>query len=220
MANNKTSYVSGKNYTYTTSNNTLKYVKKGSTGFEYQTTGGEGWTEVLNFINGYSSNKNNIEFHIYYPMAGNGILTFTCSEISSSNGEIKQYAKNYNDDIQKLKNSGYNVKAYVVSVQPVRVSEGSSSKLVVNENANSCTKGYRSNLKYYTFNKAMKSIINSNYSSNLKYQSLFSTIMETNENGKNFSYKWSYYHTDDGIHWDSKTAQLYVDAMLNYSGDL
>ena len=184
MSNHKSSYVSGKNYTYTTSNNTLKYVKKSGSGFAYQTSGGAGWTEVLNFINGYSSNKNNIEFHIYYPIAGNGILNFACSEISSSNSTIKQYAQNYNNDIQQLKNSGYNIKAYVVSVQPVRVSEGSSNtKLVVNENKNSCTKGYRSNLKYYTFNKAMKSIINSNYSSNLKYQSLTKMEKTSHING-------------------------------------
>ena len=65
----------------------------------------------------------------------------------------------------------------------------------------------------------MKDIIQSKYSNNLTWESLFIQIMETNNNGTNYSYKVTY-NTVDGIHWDSSTTDYYVNLMLNYSNEL
>ena len=121
--------------------------------------------------------------------------------------------------ITNLKQQGYKVNAYVVSVQPLKVSQSTSDKVVNNENKQACTKEYKSNWKYNQFNKAMKKIIESNYSENLKFESLFVKIMEINDVKKEFNFK-STYNTTDGIHWDKETTKKYVDMMLNYSEEL
>ena len=120
-----------------------------------------------------------------------------------------------------IKNSGYNVKGYVASMHPVRVSQrGNNTKIVTNEDSNSCTKSYRSNYKYYKFNLAMKSIVESSYSNNLKYEPIFIQIMDTKQGKKvNFSYKITY-NTTDGMHWDSNTTNTYVNMMLGYISEL
>lgn len=220
MDNNVDSFTSAKGFSYNKNNNTLKFVSKGGTGIPYQYVGGEGWNNTLTFINNYNNLKLFIDFHIYFPLSGNEIKKMSCDQISSSNSSIKTFAQGYNNSIQNLKNQGYNVKAYVVSMHPVRTSEASSSQVVTNQNKNFCVAGYRSNFKYYEFNKAIKSVIENNYSSNLQYESLLIRIMNVNDEGKNFSFKWDYYHTTDGIHWDAKTSQLYAKEMLDYSGDV
>ena len=217
------SYVSPNGYTYTKANNTLKYVFKGGSGIVYQYGNGDGWKAVSSFLNGYNSSKAYIDFHIFFPLSGNEIKTFNCDNISSSNSKIKSYALGYNNSIQEYKNKNYNIKGYVISMHPVRVTEVTekTKKYVVsNNNSNSCEVNYRSNFKYYKFNKAIKSVIVNNYQSNLLFESLLVNIMNVNDEGKNFSFKWEYYHTDDGIHWDSKTSELYLKAMLDYSKEV
>lgn len=215
----KTSY-SSTNYNYNTSDGTLVYVEKSGSGIPYQTN--EGLTTAKNTINSYSGAKNQTYFYIYFPLSGNTIKNFICDNISVNNDYIKGYVKNYNDAIQSIKNSGYNVKGFVVSMHPVKVSQaGNNNKIVTNENANSCKKEYRSNLKYYRFNIAVKNIIenNSNYRNNLKYESLFIRIMQVNDKGDNYSFKITY-NTTDGMHWDFATTNTYVNMMLGYTNDL
>ena len=217
MKEHKSSY-SSTNYNYNVSNETLIYVNKSGSGHDYQTRAG--FQTALSKINSYQNKKNFVTFYIYFPLVGNTIKNFSCSEISENNSTIIGYANNYNNKIASLKNSGYKVKAYVTSMHPVKVSQApNDSKTVTNENKNSCTKEYRSNLKYYTFNKAMKKIVESKYSSNLEYQSLFIQIMDTSASPKNFSYKITY-NTTDGVHWDKDTTNRYVNMMLDYSKDL
>lgn len=216
MVRDKNAYSSPTN-NYKTSDGTLVYVEKGGSGIPYQTR--EGFNIAQQTINSYSNAKGQVSLYIFFPLSGNTIKTFTCDEISSSNEKIKNYAKDYNNAIQKLKTLGYNVKGYVTSMHPVRVGQAKNEWVVANEDKNACAVNYRSNWKYYQFNKAIKSVILNNYSRNLEFESLLIKIMNTNNEKKNFSYKVEY-NTDDGIHWVPKTTDMYVDLMLNYSGDL
>ena len=214
----KNSYSSSK-YKYNVDNGTLVYVNESGTGIDWQNT--TGISRAKNIIEKYSSYKNYTYFYVFFPLSGNTIQSFSCDEISSTNSTIKKFASGYNTSIQSIKNSGYNVKGYVASMHPVRVSQrGNNTKIVTNEDSNSCTKSYRSNYKYYKFNLAMKSIVESSYSNNLKYEPIFIQIMDTKQGKKvNFSYKITY-NTTDGMHWDSNTTNAYVNMMLGYISEL
>lgn len=216
MADYKTSY-SSQTANYKTGDGTLVYINKSGSGIDYQTA--DGYKQAKKIIENYNLSKAETKFDIFFPLSGNTIKDFTCDNISTSNQDIMNYAANYNNVIAELKNSGYNVQGYVVSMHPVKPTQATNNKIVTNENKNACTKGYRSNWKYFQFNKAMKSLVENNYSTNLQYESLFIKIMETNDNKKNFSYK-IIYNTTDGVHWDKDTTNTYVDMMLNYSGNL
>lgn len=201
---------------YGTDTNTLKIIYQGSTGFAYQV--GEGWSVATTYMKEYESLKKYIEFYIYFPMPGNDILKFSCDQITTSNATIKKYMSNFNTVIQNVKDQSYNIKAYVVSVQPVKPTEAHNEYVVSNTNANSCTAKYRSNVKYYTFNKVTKELLNSY--NNLNYVETFTKIMKVNENGGAFSYKVSYKTNNDGIHWDDATTAMYVQYMLESNSDL
>ena len=211
MNNYKTSYNST-NYNYSVKNKTLNYIYSGGSGFSYQT--GSGWNKAKSIIETYKSQKDSIEFFVFFPLSGNDIKKFKCSDISSNNSTMKGYAANYNNIISNIKKSGYNVTAFVVSMHPLKVSQSSSSYVVTNESSNSCKKNYRSNKKYNEFNKAMRTIINNSYTNNLNFEYLFEYIMKINDKGKNFSYKVTY-NTTDGIHWNSSTTNYYVNLMFN-----
>ena len=214
----KNSYSSSK-YKYDVDNGTLVYVNESGTGIEWQNS--TGISRAKSIIGKYNSYKNYTYFYVFFPLSGNTIQYFSCDEISSTNSTIRKFASGYNTSIQSIKNSGYNVKGYVVSMHPVRVSQrGNNTKIVTNEDNNSCTKSYRSNYKYYKFNIAMKNIVESSYSNNLKYEPIFVQIMDTKHGKKvNFSYKITY-NTTDGMHWDSNTTRTYVDIMLGYISEL
>ena len=214
----KNSYSSSK-YKYNVDNGTLVYVNESGTGIDWQNS--TGISRAKSIIGKYSSYKNYTYFYVFFPLSGNTIQSFSCDEISSTNSTIKKFASGYNTSIQSIKNSGYNVKGYVASMHPVRVSQrGNNTKIVTNEDSNSCTKSYRSNYKYYKFNLAMKSIVESSYSNNLKYEPLFIQIMDTKQGKKvNFSYKITY-NTTDGMHWDSNTTNTYVNMLLGYINEL
>ena len=214
----KNSYSSSK-YKYDVDNGTLVYVNESGTGINWQNS--TGISRAKSIIGKYNSYKNYTYFYVFFPLSGNTIQYFSCDEISSTNSNIRKFASGYNTSIQSIKNSGYNVKGYVVSMHPVRVSQrGNNTKIVTNEDNNSCTKSYRSNYKYYKFNIAMKNIVESSYSNNLKYEPIFVQIMDTKHGKKvNFSYKITY-NTTDGMHWDSNTTRTYVDIMLGYISEL
>ena len=214
----KNSYSSSR-YKYNVDNGTLVYVNESGTGIDWQNS--TGISRAKSIIGKYSSYKNYTYFYVFFPLSGNTIQSFSCDEISSTNSTIKKFASGYNTSIQSIKNSGYNVKGYVASMHPVRVSQrGNNTKIVTNEDSNSCTKSYRSNYKYYKFNIAMKNIVESSYSNNLKYEPIFVQIMDTKHGKKvNFSYKITY-NTTDGMHWDSNTTRTYVDIMLGYISEL
>ena len=214
----KNSYSSSR-YKYNVDNGTLVYVNESGTGIDWQNS--TGISRAKSIIGKYSSYKNYTYFYVFFPLSGNTIQSFSCDEISSTNSTIKKFASGYNTSIQSIKNSGYNVKGYIASMHPVRVSQrGNNTKIVTNEDSNSCTKSYRSNYKYYKFNLAMKSIVESSYSNNLKYEPIFIQIMDTKQGKKvNFSYKITY-NTTDGMHWDSNTTNTYVNMMLGYISEL
>lgn len=214
----KNNYSSSK-YKYNVDNGTLVYVNEGGTGIDWQNS--TGISRAKSIIGKYNSYKNYTYFYVFFPLSGNTIQSFSCDEISSTNSTIKNYASGYNTSIQSIRNSGYNVKGYVTSMHPVRVSQrGNNTKIVTNEDSNSCNKSYRSNYKYYKFNMAMKNITESNYSNNLKYEPIFVQIMDTKQGQKvNFSYKITY-NTADGMHWDSSTTNTYVNMMLGYINEL
>ena len=214
----KNSYSSSK-YKYDVDNGTLVYVNESGTGINWQNS--TGISRAKSIIGKYNSYKNYTYFYVFFPLSGNTIQYFSCDEISSTNSTIRKFASGYNTSIQSIKNSGYNVKGYVVSMHPVRVSQReNNTKIVTNEDNNSCTKSYRSNYKYYKFNIAMKNIVESSYSNNLKYEPIFVQIMDTKHGKKvNFSYKITY-NTTDGMHWDSNTTRTYVDIMLGYISEL
>lgn len=217
MAKNVSSYKSSR-FNYSTSDETLVYIYKNGSGMDWQR--GAGYDNAYNIIKKYLNNKNYTYFHIFFPLVGNTIKTITCDEISTSNVEINGYAKDYNNIIQNLKNIGFNVQGYVVSMHPVQVSKANSTTVVYNDDTNACSKNYRSNYKFYQFNRAMKSIVQNNYSNNLKYESLFIQIMDVKDGSKvRYDFKLKY-NTEDGIHWDSATTHTYVNMMLGYTNDL
>ena len=188
-------------YQYFTSNETLKFIEKSGSAFDYQVNAG--WTSALNFIHKYASSKDYIDFYVYFPIAGNGIKPLTCDKITTSNSTIDTYMKNYSLKIQSLKNEGYHAKAYVVSVQPVMTQVAE---------ANLCKATYRSNLKYYTFNKVTRTLL-ANYP-DLIYVETFQQIMNVSDNEKTFTYKVPY-QTTDGVHWDETTTHSYMHYMLD-----
>lgn len=201
---------------YNTSNGSLVYIANSDSGIEYQYNAG--LTSVKNTMDKYSSAKGQVQFYVFFPLSGNTIKGFTCDQITTDNSSIKEYAKGYNNAIGMLKNNGYNVNGYVVSMHPVRTNEANSSYIVPNTNNNACLAGYRSNYKYNKFNNAIGSIVNSSYSYNLKYIQLFTQIMNIGNGGReHYSFKVTY-NTTDGMHWDSETAKYYVNLMLSNAG--
>lgn len=208
---------SSKTNNYKVGDKTLVYINKSGSGIDYQTT--EGFNLVKQNISEYENAKNETTFEIFFPLSGNTIKDYSCDEIAITNEKIKNYVLNYNNAILELKNMGYQVNGYVVSMHPVKVSQSTNNKVVTNENKNACEKEYRSNYKYYQFNNTIKSLIESNYKDNLIYEPLFNKIMDTKNNRKNYTYK-IIYNTTDGIHWDKDTTLKYVDMMLDYSKNL
>lgn len=208
---------SSKTNNYKVGDKTLVYINKSGSGIDYQTT--EGFNLVKQNISEYENAKNETTFEIFFPLSGNTIKDFSCDEIAITNEKIKNYVLNYNNAILELKNMGYQVNGYVVSMHPVKASQSTNNKVVTNENKNACAKEYRSNYKYYQFNNTIKSLIESNYKDNLIYEPLFNKIMDTKNNRKNYTYK-IIYNTTDGIHWDKDTTSKYVDMMLDYSKNL
>ena len=218
MKSYKTEYTSQQNNNYKVSNNTLIYIEKSGSGIDYQTTTGyDTATKKIETI--ASTQKEFINFYIFFPLVGNTIKNFNCTDIITTNTTIMGYVNNYNDSIKKIIDKGYQTKGYIVSMHPVKVSQSSSYTVVVNENKNSCTKGYRSNRKYYYFNQVIKSLTNQLNSKYVKYIETFTKIMTVTEPDKNYSYKISY-NTSDGIHWDEETTKIYVDMMFNLTNDL
>jgi len=205
---------------YKRGNGTLNFVYKSGTGFAYQN--GDGWTSAYNIIQKYSGSKSQTTFYVYFPMAGNDIKTYTCGQIGSTNSTIKGYATNFNNKITSARNNGYNVNGLVVSVQPLKPTQATSSYIVSNSNTSKrCSANYRSNYKYYKFNAAMKSIVEGANYANLKYVPLFRDIMDTSDD-THYTFKsgWTSYSTTDGMHWNNDTAVKYLNAMLNKNSAL
>lgn len=217
MANAISSYASpsGRHYNV---NDTLFFKYLSGSGFAYQYDAG--WNDAYaNIVLPYSGVSDVVEFYIYLPMAGNGIKGFTCEEISNSNGTIREFAGIFDNNTASLKGQGFNVSTTVVSVHPLRPGQASSKYVVSNSNQKRCDKDYRSNYKYYQFNKAMMSIVRDH--SNVRYLPLFSQIMDTsNSNSYDFKDGWSDYGTTDGVHWNVPTTIKYTTAMLNHNNAL
>lgn len=222
-------YSSSKHNSYKTADGSLKFIAKGGTGFSYQISG-EGWTDAKNTITKYSANKDFVEFYVYFPMAGNGAKGFTCGNqakndnyISNNNAKINSYAIGYKNNIKSLRDSGYQVNGIVASLHPVRPLSTSGKYVVANsDTTNRCKQNYRSNYKYYQFNKAMNHDVSTLNYANLQYLGLFQEIMNTS-NDKKYTRKagWTDYETvEDGIHWTNSTAKKYFNFMLGKNTSL
>lgn len=209
-------------------NSTLIHIARSGAGMQYQIKGGDGHKRLSDVLNYYSNKKKYVEFYIYYLLIGNTISDYTCdeiekdysSEVSIQNGTAYSgFINGYNDAIVSFKNSGYNVKGYVVSMHPVRPNEvtSSNSKTVSNSNSNYCSRGYRSNWKYNVYNNKVKNMLKNN--SNLIYVDTFNEIMDKTGatlTNRAYSYKVNY-HTDDGVHWREDTTLYYLKLMLDKS---
>ncbi len=199
------SYTSN-NCTYSKSDTTLKYIDLGGSGFSYQIN--SGWTTTKNFIKNRENEKEFNEYYIYLPISGNEIQKYKCADITTSNTSISDSLNSMNNNIQSLKDESYFIRAYIVSCQPVKPTQGGSVK---NTNKAACNVGYRSNLKYYTFNKVARALV-PNYN-NLEYVETFTKIVEVNETGEDYPFLVTY-NTTDGIHWTDATTTAYVKYML------
>lgn len=223
MAVFKVNNYSSSNYNYSIEDGTLVRVYKYYTGHDYQT--GILFPKANNeHIQKYKDVKKYTKIYVYFLMAGNTIGEYSSAEISSSNKGIKEDAQNYFNCIKKVKDEGYNVKGYVVSAHPVTPNheKATNNKVVYDISDDAVKPKYRSNWKYYKYNKAMNKIIYKNYSSYdyIEYVPLFTKIMKVSNNRKNnFSFKIPY-ATIDGVHWDSATAAKYFKMMLDYTNEL
>lgn len=219
MRSYKRSY-SSKNYNYNLSDGTLNYIYKSGSGIPQQY--GNDFNSIVNSINSIASNKKKyVNFYIFFPIPGNTVKNFVCTDIIQTNTNIIDYVNGYKNVIKNLINDGYLAKGYVVSVHPVKVSQSNdeSDKVVTNSNKNSCEKYYRSNRKYYKFNLVMKKLINNLNVDYLQYKETFTKIMQVNDIDGAYSYKMNY-NTVDGIHWDEETAKMYVELMFDSVSDL
>ena len=221
MRRDVTSYESDK-YKYQTSDNTLKIIGKSGSQFDYQLSGGAGYNSMYEFISGYSSVKKYIEFFVYFPIAGNGIKLITCKNMTEKNKDILGYMENYSSSMASITNESYNVKTYLVSVHPVdpKQCKEDCTYVVESDNTNACSQYYRSNVKYYTYNKLMEKLLK-NYG-NLTYVETFTKIIDVNESRNVYSFKngISYITEKDGIHWMPETTVYYVGLMLGSNTDI
>ena len=200
----------------------MKIIAEGGTGFAYQLPGGAGFDSMYLFMTGYSSVKKYIEFYVYFPIAGNGVTRYTCKKLTNSNSDISGYMENYSSTMASLAKESYQVKTYLVSIQPVAPEQCTDAECtaVESNDPNACKSGYRSNIKYYTYNKLMEEFLK-NYN-NLTYVETFKKIMNVNESTNEFTYKKGVKYVTDqhGIHWDEKTTVYYVGLMLESNTEL
>jgi len=198
--------------TYSIKQGTLHYIYKDSSGINFQIN--EAVPEIIKILNSKKSEKSYTEFYIFFPLVGNTIKTYALSDITVSNKSIQNYISAYDNVIEDLKEKNYQVKGYVISMHPLNPSDAKTSYIVTNLNPNAHKAGYRSNFKYYTFNKVVESLVAQNHIKNLKYIETFKLIMETNDNGGSFSYKMKY-KTINGMLWDKDTTKKYVNMMFD-----
>ena len=210
------SYTSIRKYNYSISSNTLKYVYKSGSGFDYQV--GDGLESAKSFIkSNYDSIKSYVDINMFFTLTGNSVKNSTCNQITTST-LYNTYATNYNTAVNSVKNMGYNVKGFVVSHSPLQSKHSNASNydIVYSTNAKACDAGYRSGWKYYLSNERMKSILKNN--SNLTFVDNFSNfIVVADKNKKTFTWLRSY-TTTDGLHWDQKTTIDYMTKLLEEAG--
>ena len=194
--------------TYSKSNKSLNFIYKSGSGFDYQY--GDGWKRAASIMKSYSNRKDSTEFFIYFTLVGNSIKPLTCDTISNNKQLLASQISKYNSLIAGRKNDGYNVNAYVTSVQPVQPNnKHKSSKVVSDNDANKCSIGYRSNYKYRLYNNAMKPIVAQ--MKELTYVDTFDQILNGN---LGFNNNWKTYKTTDGVHWDKTTAKKYFNFWM------
>ena len=130
-----------------------------------------------------------------------------------------EYAEGYFKAATVIKNQGYNIKNYVVSMQPLNAAQAKNNISVTNDNPNACLANYRSNKKYQKFNLKFKAIIEKNYSSILTFIPLFPQIVSVTSENVEYKFKITY-NTEDGIHWVPETTRTYTKMLLDYTGEL
>lgn len=194
-----------------------------------------GWSFAKKIIGNYSSKKDYVDFYVYFNPVGNDLKYYTCDEVNADvakrvelkdGGEVVRTIKVpriseqvgvYNDLIEQLKNSGYNVNGYITSLYPVGWATGEKNKWVSNT---SCAAGYRSNFKYSLINYYLNKYIGN--TPNVKFVNMFNKIVHLNGDNvvDGLNSGWKDYKTTDGIHWDNNTASKYFKTWMGMNNQL
>ena len=194
-----------------------------------------GWSFAKKIIGNYSTRKDYVDFYVYFNPVGNDLRFYTCDEVKADAAKrveiedggkvvrtikvprISEQVGVYNDLIEKLKNSGYNVNGYVTSLYPVGWASGEKNKWVSNT---SCAAGYRSNFKYSLINYYLNKYIGN--TSNVKFVNMFNKIVHLNGNNvvDGLNSGWKDYKTTDGVHWDNNTASKYFKTWMGMNNQL
>ena len=208
------------NNSYSVDKKTLVHIAKSGAeiSWQYSDKTDGGYTRLKNIVETYKDKKSYLEFYLYYLLIGNTIKDSSCSTINNNPKTYSDPLAGYQSASNKIKNLGYNIKPYVVSMHPVHPSSASSSSVVKNSSSSYCDKDKRSNWKYNLFNQKIKSAILGTYK-DLTYADTFNSIMDTSSatsSNRTYSYKISYKCTD-GVHWDKDTAKMYLKLMLDNS---
>lgn len=213
-------YTSNKSNYYSYDNNTLRYVFKSGSGFDYQY--GDGFDIARKFLEQSFSNKREfIEVHLFFTMTGNSVKTYTCDKIKTTS-DYTTIASKYNSAVSELKKLGYSVKGYVISHSPLNTkhSLAKENKIVYSNDENACSSGYRSAWKYYLSNNRMKSIIATGNYNNIKFVDNWSNFLKiVSEEERTF--KWLRDFTtpsDDPLHWDKDTTIRYMQLAFDTAG--
>lgn len=214
-------YTSAKNFNYKFEDETLKYVYKSGSGFEYQY--GEGLGLAKEYLNkNFANVKNYVDLAIFFTMTGNSVKNFTCDQINTSK-EYYTIADKYNRAIQEVKNEGFsNIKGFVISHSPLNSKEAINkfgrTDIVYSTNAKVCYSGYRTAWKYLISNRRISSIIKNGSYANLTFVDNYSNFVVINDEDKK-TFTWlREYHTTDGLHWDEPTTKVYMQLAFDSAG--
>lgn len=209
---------------------TLKFVYK-SAGATAAWQYGDGLKKVeTDIISKYKDRGEYVRFYLHFPMTGNTVENHACdSEVDfRSLGQLAViHQGSFKTAVTRLRsqygiNKIYGVISSLPPVKPSQVSDGNKSVVGVS-NSKACSKGYRSNKKYYIFNKYLS---NASYDGDtIVYIPMFSVYLDTPNSlnveitKNNLKFKEKYtgdpYKTTDGVHMTKTTARDYLEQLFD-----
>lgn len=214
-------YTSNNNsYKYSIEDDTLKYIYKSGSGFEFQY--GEGLELGKEYLKkNFKDKKDYVEISLFFTMTGNTVKSFTCSKIKTDD-EYLNIASKYNKAIQEIKDLGYNVNGYLITHSPLNTKHplAKEKKIVYSHSDNACKSGYRSAWKYYLSNNRIKSVLETNNYPNIKLVDNWSNFLAI-KSEKDRTFTWLNKFTtpdDDALHWDEPTTILYMQLAFDTAG--
>ena len=215
---------------FSVSDGTLMFVYK-SAGADAAWQYGDGLKKVeTDIISKYKGRGEYVRFYLHFPMAGNTVVNHACdSEVDfRSLGQLAViHQGSFKTAVTRLRsqygiNKIYGVISSIPPVKPSQVSDGNNSVVGVSS-AKACSKGYRSNKKYYIFNKYLS---NASYDGDkIVYIPMFSVYLDTpnslnveiTKNNLHFKEKYTGdpYKTTDGVHMTKTTARDYLEQLFD-----